>query len=142
MRAAAWLVLLFALFTNPPRLARMLPVGWLPHPFAPCQDIVDETLAATRESERLLTYRPSIWAWETDRESIALPAGGEEAIARIARHYEVRWIVVAPLTNRSATSRALARMTEGSSELRAEVALQGRACQLLHLELERPPARP
>jgi 4-amino-4-deoxy-L-arabinose transferase-like glycosyltransferase len=136
LRAAASLVLLFALGANLPKLARMLPITWPPQSFEPCQDIVEEILSVTQGSERLLTFRPGKWTWEADRESVVLPAGGEEAIARIARHYEARWIVYAPFSGRSATSRALGRIASGRSDLRAEVAVRGRACLLLRLELE------
>jgi hypothetical protein len=87
-------------------------------------------------TERLLTFDPWFAAWAADRETIMIPSGGVQAIARVARRYDAHWLLAYPWSNRPLTSRTVMAMAdEGDADgLRVATRYDDGACRVYRLD--------
>jgi hypothetical protein len=84
---------------------------------------------------RVLTFDPWSVAWLADREAVMIPSGGLDAIARVARRYDTRLLLVGPVLGRPQTG-ALVHKLEGTvGPLRVTTIARGGYCRLATLEI-------
>jgi hypothetical protein len=142
-RAAAALALAAGLataglaFASAARRAQLYawPAG--PTPASACTEWIAHH---TRLSDRVLTIDPWHLTWETDRPSVVVPAGGTEAIEKVARRYRTSWLVLSPAPGRPAARSALEKLArDPGSRLRPALAFEGADCAVYRI---RPGARP
>lgn len=56
----------------------------------------------------VLTFDPWTIAWLADRETVMIPSGGPDAVARVARHYGADLLLAHPMLGRPESTRAVA----------------------------------
>lgn len=84
---------------------------------------------------RILTFDPWSVAWLADREAVMIPSGGVEAIARVARRYDTRLMLIHPMVGRPQTSALVASLEKGSGPLRVTTLHGEGACRLVTVDV-------
>jgi hypothetical protein len=111
-------------------LARML----VRLPQHPCAAVLAE---AVRDGTRgsILTFDPWSVAWLADREAVMIPSGGLAAIARVARRYDTRLILIHPMLGRPQTVALVGNLEGVSGPLRVTTTHRRDACRLARLDV-------
>jgi hypothetical protein len=92
-------------------------------------------LAEAGTAGPILTLDPWSVAWLADREAVMIPSGGLDAIARVARRYETRLILIHPMMGRPQTSALLANLEGASGPLRVTTIHRQGACRIATLDV-------
>jgi 4-amino-4-deoxy-L-arabinose transferase-like glycosyltransferase len=98
-----------------------------------CPEAVAWLRANTPADAVILTHIPWWLAWVTERPAVAIPSGGVDALARVARHYGASWVYLGPVWGREAAVARAHRLIRGAPELGAELALPGSRCVVYRL---------
>jgi hypothetical protein len=105
---------------------------WVPRSKNPCRSMLQE---AVSPEEPILTLRPSQLSWELDRLTVNVPSGGVAALARVARHYRARWVMIERQWTRPRTSAFLASLDgDVGGGLFATTIFTGARCRVVRLD--------
>jgi hypothetical protein len=99
-----------------------------------CIDVVARLRAPAAEG-RVLTFDPWGIAWLADRETVMIPSGGLDAIARVARRYDARVMLIHPMLGRPQTSALVGRLEGTHGNLRITTIHQRGACRIATVEV-------
>jgi hypothetical protein len=83
----------------------------------------------------LLTQNPWAVSWATDRPAVLAPVGRRVQLARVARHYGVRWVLSVPSLGASNLERILGRR---NAMLNAERVFGAQGCSVYRLDILTP----
>ncbi len=91
----------------------------------------------------ILTHNPWWLSWVSEHPTVAIPSGGVDALAKVARHYGAEWVYLGPVRGREAEVARTDRMLRRAPELGAEIVLPGSRCVVYRLGAGpvRPPPR-
>jgi hypothetical protein len=99
----------------------------------PCPVAVRWIAAHTPADARILTFNPWFVGWAADREAIMTPSGGVDQIVRIARRYDVRWLLAERTSSRPRTSEVVMQLP-GAESLRVSTEFEAGGCRVYRLE--------
>jgi hypothetical protein len=92
-------------------------------------------LAEAGTPGRILTFDPWTVAWLADREAVMIPSGGLDAIARVARRYDTRLMLIHPMLGRPETGPLVAGLEGTSGPLRVTTIHRQGACRIATVEV-------
>ena len=84
---------------------------------------------------RILTFDPWSVAWLADRETVMIPSGGLDAIARVARRYDTPLILIHPMLGRPETGALIGNLEGASGPLRVTTLHRRDACRIATLDV-------
>jgi hypothetical protein len=100
----------------------------------PCPGAV-EWLARHGGDARVLTLDPWTLAWAADRETVMIPSGGVDAIARVARRYETPLLLAHAMPGRPQSSALVTRLEGRHGALRVTTLARLDGCRVARVEV-------
>jgi hypothetical protein len=81
-----------------------------------------------------MAFEPASVAWAVDREAVMTPSGGSGQIFRIARRYDVHWLLAEEYGGRAETSRVVMALDGTAAGARVVKRFDDGTCRVYRLD--------